>query len=119
MEFFFFKAKDQAIVDLTNQLHDCKMVGMGRRTQATQTDRTGESIGDALEAYTSQNKFLNEELLEMNHLLQESVHREDKLLVYVLSTLCVCFYISRDRSHYVALGGSIYCIYINMSCVHI
>jgi hypothetical protein len=79
--FFSPKAKDRAIVELTNQLHDCKVGGLGRNTQATQTDKIGESLGDALEAYISQNKFLNEELMEMNQLLQESVHREDKLLV--------------------------------------
>lgn len=75
-------------MNLTNQLHDCKTVGVGRSTQATQTDQTGESVGDAFEAYASQNKFLNEELLEVNQLLQESVRREDKLLVYVLSVFC-------------------------------
>lgn len=104
-------------MNLTNQLHDCRTVGMGRSTQASQTDRTGESIGDVLEAYTSQNKFLNEELLEMNQLLQESVHREDKLLVYVLSALCGCFYSSVDISLYAALADSMYHIYMNMSRV--
>jgi hypothetical protein len=68
-------------VELTNRLDDCKTGGMGRSSVAVQTDKTGESVGDALEAYMSQNKFLNEELLEINRLLQESVHREDKLLV--------------------------------------
>jgi hypothetical protein len=78
---YFHKAKDGAIVELTNRLDDCKTGGMGKRSVPVQTDKTGESVGDALEAYTSQNKFLNEELLEINQLLQESVNREDKLLV--------------------------------------
>jgi hypothetical protein len=73
----FLKAKDGAIVELTNQLDDCKMGGMRKCSVAVQTDKTGE----ALEASSLQNRFLNEELLEINQLLQESVHREDKLLV--------------------------------------
>jgi hypothetical protein len=77
----FLKAKDGAIVQLTNQLDDCKTSGMGKCSVAVQTDQTGESVRVALEAYSSQNKFLNEELVEINQLLQESVHREDKLLV--------------------------------------
>ena len=68
-------------MELTNQLDDCKTGGMGKRSVAVQTDQTGESLGSALEAYSMQNAFLNEELLEMNQLLQESVQREDKLLV--------------------------------------
>lgn len=75
------QAKDRAIVELTNQLHDSKAAGVKNSTQATQTDIMLGSLSDALEAYTSQNKFLNEELLEMNQLLQESMHREEKLLV--------------------------------------
>jgi hypothetical protein len=73
----FLKAKDGAIVELTNQLDDCKTGGMGKCSVAVQTDKTGED----LEASSSQNIFLNEELLEVNQLLQESVRREDKLLV--------------------------------------
>jgi hypothetical protein len=68
-------------VELTNQLDDCKTGGMGKCSVAVQTDMTGESMGGALEAYSLQNTFLTEELLEMNQLLQESVQREDKLLV--------------------------------------
>ncbi|XP_023719793.1 TBC1 domain family member 2B isoform X3 [Cryptotermes secundus] len=75
------QAKDRAIVELTNQLHDSKAAGVKRSTQATQTDKMLGSLTDALEAYTSQNQFLNEELLEVNQLLQESMHREEKLLV--------------------------------------
>lgn len=77
----FLKAKDGAIVELTNQLDDCKTGGMGKCSVAVQTDETGESVAATLEAYSLQNKFLNEELLEINQLLQESVRREDKLLV--------------------------------------
>jgi hypothetical protein len=77
----FLKAKDGAIVELTNQLDDCKTGGMGKRSVAVQTNQTGDSVNAAVEAYSSQNKFLNEELLELNQLLQESVRREDKLLV--------------------------------------
>jgi hypothetical protein len=76
-----FEAKDRAIVELTNQLHDSKATGMKKNTQATQTDRMSRSLCDALEAYTSQNNFLNEELLEVNQLLQDSMHREEKLLM--------------------------------------
>jgi hypothetical protein len=68
-------------VDLTNQLHDSKAAGVKKSTQATQSDSTLGNLDDALEAYTSQNKFLNEELLEVNQLLQESMHREEKLLM--------------------------------------
>lgn len=68
-------------MELTNQLDDCKTGGMRKCSVAVQTDKTGESVGGALEAYCLQNKFLNEELLEINQLLQESGHREDKLLV--------------------------------------
>jgi hypothetical protein len=68
-------------VELTNQLYDSKVTGMKKNTQGTQTDRMSGSLGDALEAYASQNKFLNEELLEVNQLLQESMHREEKLLM--------------------------------------
>jgi hypothetical protein len=77
----FLKAKDCAIVDLTNQLDDCKTGGRTRCSVAVQTDKTGDSEGAAIEAYSQQNKFLNDELLEINQLLQESGHREDKLLV--------------------------------------
>lgn len=68
-------------MELTNQLDDCKTGGMGKCSVAVQTDETGDSVAGALVAYSSQNKFLNEELLEINQLLQDSVHREDKLLV--------------------------------------
>jgi hypothetical protein len=68
-------------VELTNQLDDCKTGGMGKCSVAVQTSMTGESMDGAIEACSLQNKFLNEELLENNKLLQESVHREDKLLV--------------------------------------
>jgi hypothetical protein len=81
MSIIFYKAKDRAIVELTNQLHDSKAAGVEKSTQATQTDKMLGNLCDALEAYTSQNKFLNEELLEVNQLLQESMHREEKLLV--------------------------------------
>ncbi|XP_069694443.1 TBC1 domain family member 2B-like isoform X2 [Periplaneta americana] len=75
------QAKDKAIVDLTNQLHESRMSAKECNTRGTQTDNVGESLGDALVACATQNKFLNEELLEVNQLLQESLHREDKLLV--------------------------------------
>jgi hypothetical protein len=68
-------------VQLTNQLDDYKTGGKTRCSVAVQTDKTGDSERIAIEAYSEQNKFLNEELLEINQLLQQSVHREDKLLV--------------------------------------
>ena len=77
----FLKAKDGAIVELTNQLDDCKTGGTSKCSVAVQTDKMGESVSGALEAYCLQNKFLNEELLEINQLLRESGNREDKLLV--------------------------------------
>jgi hypothetical protein len=81
MRILFLEAKDQVIVELTNQLHDTKAAGVEKSTQATQTDEMVGTLGDALEAYTSQNRFLNEELLEVNKLLQGSMHREEKLLM--------------------------------------
>ena len=68
-------------MELTNQLDDCKTGGMGKCSVAVQTSMTGESMDGAIEASSLQNKFLNEELLEINKLMQESVQREDKLLV--------------------------------------
>jgi hypothetical protein len=68
-------------VELTNQLDDCKTGGKGKCSVAVQTDKTGGSVDGAIEAYSLQNKFLNEELVEIDRLLQESVYREDKLLL--------------------------------------
>ncbi|PSN30129.1 hypothetical protein C0J52_27791 [Blattella germanica] len=75
------QVKDKAIVDLTNQIHDLRTGGVDTREMAVQTERIAKDIYDTLDAFLSQNKFLNEELIETSQLLLQSAQREEKLLV--------------------------------------
>lgn len=75
------QAKDKAIIDLTNEIHILRGNGVEKCTKNTQTDRVAKDLNDAIEAFQYQNQFLNEELVKTSELLQQSAHREEKLLV--------------------------------------
>ena len=58
-----------------------EFVDVGSQTSGPFVDREKESLQDAVTAYEMQNKFLNKEVLELNHLRQQAVDREQKLFM--------------------------------------
>ncbi|CAL4120820.1 unnamed protein product, partial [Meganyctiphanes norvegica] len=82
-------AKDAAIVHLTHKTCDDSSQGssieklivyekISRGTQTTDQER--DALKDALEAYRSQNTFLNKEILELNLLRKQASEREQRLI---------------------------------------
>lgn len=94
------QVKDDVVVQLTNQislLEEPPQQDDGSETGGTSyspsrpdnhristsvsEENDADTLRDSLQAYTLQNRFLNKEILELNHLRTESESRENKLLI--------------------------------------